>query len=412
MSVASTTRKQNFTTDGATSTFSFTFPCLVNNPADIKCAVKTGSTTYNLTYITDYTVTPDSDGVGGYVFLVSAAAVSKGTMTVYRDTTNLQSSDYEDFNQFPANTLERDLDTRTMVAQEMNETIQRSLLLPITSTVTGLALPEPEADKGLYWNAGATALENRTAASMGTITLATEAIAAAGTNDTAYMSAAKTSYALAAGTLRGNMTTLSVATISTPGALVGALQATTATIGTVSVPAASVGNLNATTVTVGTLQVNTALAGAGLVVGYAYTYTGVRSAGTTVIPFDNSVPQNTEGDQYFSLSLTPKKSTNLVKIDVVMNVNHTNAGTICAAAVFQDAGADAIAVVWDYMDSAGGLRQLVLSHTLVIGTAGTTTFTVRAGGQGAGTFTMNGGSGTDYYSGTLRSGISLTEIGV
>ena len=80
---------------------------------------------------------------------------------VYRKTENTQLSDYEDFNRFPADTLERDLDRRAMVAIESEDDISRSVSLPIeTPSGVSAALPTPSAGKAIRWNDDGTGLEN------------------------------------------------------------------------------------------------------------------------------------------------------------------------------------------------------------------------------------------------------------
>lgn len=153
MSVSSVLRKQQFVLDGIEDDYTFTFRALTSAPEDIKCSVLTAGTITVLTYTTQYSVSVNSDGVGGTVTLVSASTIGLGTLTVYRETTNLQSSDYDDYNQFPANTLENDLDIRTMVDQEQSETFERSLTLSIESLYSGIVLPDPEAGKILAWSA-------------------------------------------------------------------------------------------------------------------------------------------------------------------------------------------------------------------------------------------------------------------
>lgn len=162
MSVSSTARKAQFTSDQTTSSLAFTFRALTSAPTDIKVALLTGTTERILTYTTHYTVTISSNGVGGTVHLVDPTALSTGTLTVYRVTTNKQESDYDDYNQFPANTLETDLDRRTMVDQEQDDDLGRTIKLPVSSTLTGLELPLPSAGKALKWNAAETAMVNTT----------------------------------------------------------------------------------------------------------------------------------------------------------------------------------------------------------------------------------------------------------
>ena len=160
MSVASTTRKQQFTLDQVTTEFDFTFRAIDAAPTDIKCRVYNGGTTGTLTYTTDYTADVEEDGIGGTVTLADAGAVSLGTLTVYRVTTNTQSSDYEDYNQFPADTLEGDLDRRTLLSQETAEDVVRSLKLDVTQDMTSIDATIPVPAKGdiFGWDTAGTSL--------------------------------------------------------------------------------------------------------------------------------------------------------------------------------------------------------------------------------------------------------------
>lgn len=163
MSVSTTARKQQFVLDGVEDTFTFTFRALTSAPEDIKCKVTASGVETDLTYTTDFTVAINADGVGGTVTLVDPAGVGSGTLTVYRETTNTQESDYDDYNQFPADTLENDLDKRTMVAQESAEALARTAKLPISVTGADPELPVPSANKLIGWNSDGDGLENKTA---------------------------------------------------------------------------------------------------------------------------------------------------------------------------------------------------------------------------------------------------------
>lgn len=169
MSVSSTDRKQDFTLDQVEDEFDFTFKAL--DETDIKCSVTTNGTTYSLTYTTDYTVSLEADSDGGIVTLVDPAVVSKGTLTVYRETTVKQESDYDDYNQFSADTLENDLDRGILIDQEHAEDLDRAITFDITSTLSGITLPEPEASTVIGWDSTATELQNYALASAGVITL-------------------------------------------------------------------------------------------------------------------------------------------------------------------------------------------------------------------------------------------------
>jgi len=197
VTVSTSLRKQSFTLDGVTDEFTFTFRARTQAPTDIKCISTTGGTDTILVYTTNYTVAVNANGVGGVVTLVDAAATGSGTLTVYRETTNTQGSDYDDYNQFPADTLEDDLDIRTLVAQEQGETQDRTVTIAISSSSSVSAnLPAPSADQVLGWDSTGTALENKTIVDATTLTAATEAEAKAGVENTHYMTALRTNQAI------------------------------------------------------------------------------------------------------------------------------------------------------------------------------------------------------------------------
>lgn len=178
MTVESSIRKTTFA--GGTSILTFSFKALVGHESDIKVKktlISTGAET-DLVYATGYTVALAADGVGGVV-TVSPTFSTLYTLTVYRETTNKQESDYDDYNQFPADTLETDLDRRTLVAQEKAEENDRTLKMPITYSPTIGTLPIPVANKILGWNAGATAIENKIALDEDDVAAAAASAAAA-----------------------------------------------------------------------------------------------------------------------------------------------------------------------------------------------------------------------------------------
>lgn len=264
MTVSTTARRQQFPTDGATADFTFTFRALTTALSDIKCILTftsgTTSTDVNLTYTTDFTVAVDSSGVGGTVTLVSPATISVGTLTVYRETTLTQLSDYDDFNQFPADTLETDLDKRTMTDQELREDVDRALALAISysGTVTTL-LPTPVADNIIGWDATGSFLENKVYVSTD---YATVAQALTGTSDDTVMSPSVTSVLfrdINSTTITG--ASLSATTFISPAITATTLSAVTLTASTLNVATATIGTLSGVTMSASTLNITTITAG-------------------------------------------------------------------------------------------------------------------------------------------------------
>lgn len=156
MTVETTTRKENFA--GGQSALSYTFRARPSAPSDIKVDITAGGTSSTLTYTSHYTVTVASDGIGGTVH-VSPSYSTAYTYTVYRETTNTQASDYDDYNQFPADTLEASLDQVTLINQEQAEEIARSVKLPVSTTLSNITI-SPSAGAAIGWDSAGTGITN------------------------------------------------------------------------------------------------------------------------------------------------------------------------------------------------------------------------------------------------------------
>lgn len=175
---------------------------------------------------------------------------------------------------------------------------------------------------------------------------------------------------------------------------------------TTKVPAALLGADVPTTASV--VAANVKLTGD--VVQVVNSQTGAVATGTTVLPYDDTIPQNTEGDQYMSLAITPTSATNKLRIDVTAVVSHSITNQFLAAALFQDSTANALACCPMFQPNAAGPVTIKFSHYMTAGTTSATTFKVRCGGQSAGTTTFNGASGSRIYGGVLASSITITEV--
>lgn len=135
------------------------------------------------------------------------------------------------------------------------------------------------------------------------------------------------------------------------------------------------------------------------------------ATGTTVIPLDDTIPQNTEGDQYMTQAITPKSATNKLYIQATAFVSSSIATSLIGA-LFQDSTANALAGDVAYQSQATGVVKLMINHTMTSGTASATTFKVRCGAQSAGTTTFNGGSGGRFLGGITLSNMTITEFNV
>ena len=150
----------------------------------------------------------------------------------------------------------------------------------------------------------------------------------------------------------------------------------------------------------------------GVEVQHKVSFTGALATGSTVLPFDDTVPQNTEGDQYMTLAITPTSALNRLLIEIVGHFGQT-ANIGLGLALFQDSVVNAIASSGSPAMSGIVANQNVqarLYWEMNAGVVTSTTFKVRCGPQAAGTTSFNGANAVRVYGGNLVSMFKITEI--
>ena len=135
---------------------------------------------------------------------------------------------------------------------------------------------------------------------------------------------------------------------------------------------------------------------------------GSLATGTTLIPFDDTIPQNTEGNEYMTLAITPKNASSTLEIDVLWN-GGSSVANYMAVCLFQDSTANALAVSWNTTFQANAPTSISIKYLMTAGTTSATTFKVRAGGITAGTTSFNGIVGARYFGGVMASRITIKE---
>ena len=427
MTVETTERKTAQSMTASIVNYTFVFRALASAPGDIKCIRTNDSTNVDedMTRVTEipvassasdvlsFLVSVNTDGVGGTITV--AWPSTNSTITIYRETTDTQGSDYEDYNQFPAETVETDLDKRTMRSQEQQEDLARSLKVAITAS-TGSTLPTGEANTYLGWDATGTILENKTIATGGTILVkAGLSDAVAKTSDTLYMTPYGTGHAMKTIGTINITTTATIADLNLTGGIATALTVTTVNLSSGTIAGAVTGVTQSaddnSTALATTAYADAAVStGSGIILQMVNTMSTLVNSGTTVMVKDDSVPTNTEGDEYMTLAITPTITTSTLKIDVVCNVGNS-ATNYMIVALYQDSTAAALAAVGNWNGNNGNSDPIVFTHYMPAGgLPTTTTFKVRAGLAASGTTTFNGGRGAQWFGGTFASSITITEI--
>jgi Major tropism determinant N-terminal domain len=137
--------------------------------------------------------------------------------------------------------------------------------------------------------------------------------------------------------------------------------------------------------------------------------TGAVATGTTIIPYDDTIPQNTEGDQYLSQAITPQAAANVLSVRALASVSHSATGHITGT-LFRDSTANAIAANTVGNRTVGDQWEISLRARVLAVATTSTTFKVRAGGNNAGTATLNGEAGARELGGVANSYIEVEEI--
>ena len=153
--------------------------------------------------------------------------------------------------------------------------------------------------------------------------------------------------------------------------------------------------------------------GGGKVLKMVYVFTGAYATGSTTIPFDDTIPQITEGNEVMTLSITPTSATSklLVNVDVSGASNVQGNWT---AALFRDSTANALAAAQTKQSDVNPdhLDHIHLTWVADADSTSATTFKVRCGQTSAGDWYFNGQNASRWFGGVSNSGITITEIEV
>lgn len=148
----------------------------------------------------------------------------------------------------------------------------------------------------------------------------------------------------------------------------------------------------------------------GSVIQVVRTDSSAFATSAVVIPNDDTIPTSTEGAALAALNttITPKSATNILLVDVVLNVN-VNAVATVIAALFKDSETAARGASLVGLSSSYG-GTILIRYQMVAGSTAATTFSVRYGPNTAATVTVNGVSAARTMGGTFISSLTVTEI--
>jgi hypothetical protein len=178
MTIAETTSqtRNNYTGNGSTTVFPFTFIVLeesnqaLNRDYTIEVTLSENNVDTIQQEGVDYTVQLGENGLGTVTF--TTAPTTTQTITFLSSIPRTQSTDYINIgtDKFPANSHEGTVDKLTLISREQDEAINRAILLPESSNLTGVNIPVSvaNADKAIVVNSTGDNLDAKNLADIGT----------------------------------------------------------------------------------------------------------------------------------------------------------------------------------------------------------------------------------------------------
>lgn len=153
------------------------------------------------------------------------------------------------------------------------------------------------------------------------------------------------------------------------------------------------------------------VAGSGRLVQFVSDTDSNLASGTGTIPADNSIPQNTEGDQYMSIDVTPEYASSELLIEFSgVFASSINGGQVVNA-LFKNSDVSALAATAVTCDNNAAPYTFALRHVEPSSNTMLRTYKIRAGGHVSSTTTFNGtNSSTGLYGGVCASVLTVKEI--
>ena len=236
-----------------------------------------------------------------------------------------------------------------------------------------------------------------------------------------------------AGTFAGSLVNVTTGTIGTLNSTTGTITNLSTTLAGDFTISQGTGTLGTTGVTAGTYGTSTAipvisvdakgrvktlstaaLGSTGKVLQVVKSTTASVITCGTNIPFDDTIPQNTEGNEVLTATITPSSATSNLYIKFFCSGNQSGSGgNGVMAALFVDSTANAFSVFG--VPNQGANWQTTISLAASVASSSTTarTYKVRVGSSGGITFYVNGNNvGTRVFGGASVAMLEIWEVEV
>lgn len=127
--------------------------------------------------------------------------------------------------------------------------------------------------------------------------------------------------------------------------------------------------------------------------------TSTTALGTTVIPFDGTTPQNTEGTELLTVTIVPTNASSMIELEFrAWGTANANMGIVLS--IFKDSNANALDSSIVNTNATDHMTPFILSTSVTAGSTSAQTYKIRIGNE-------TGAFGTTWY--FLRRAASSTN---
>jgi hypothetical protein len=451
MAVQSDTSSISYTGNNSTvTTYAVPFVFLENSHLAATAKV-TATGAESAVTLTNHTGAGDANG-GTARTAVAVPATS--TLTIYRTVPATQTTTYQEGGDFPAESHERALDKLTFLSQQNERAVERSFrvtegsgtkneVVAVPNTLLGLdASNQPKAltvdqvksllaitgvtldvDAGMktFADAGERALNVPDfAGQLGTQRDTADIYISTGTaagnwslvDENMSLADFASGFFTADGTGRGKfgsgfVDAALLASSAVETAKINDAAVTTAKINDAAVTTAKINDAAVTTAKINDAAVTALKVASGMVVQVVSAEYATYASVTGASPPDDTIPQNTEGTQLVTLSITPSSSASKIVLYGQVYGSTDGNNQAISVAIFRDAQADAIFTANDGI-AATTFETLPFVYVDSPSTASAITYALRFGTPN--TFYINGSSTTRRFGGTAKTVLVAMEI--
>lgn len=439
MTVSSETRRADYLGDGATTDFATGFRFLQDQDLKVIVTVTATGVESEKVLNTDYTVTGSGLDAGGTVTM-NTAPISGEKLTILRNLAITQETDYVENDPFPAESHERALDKLTMIVQQQQDDIDRSLKLQESETSTGLTVPPPSVGLFLQWDSSGN-LQNTDIANQGNIAITNygrtlvaspDAAAARGVLETPSVTDLNNSadpFAIDTGVVNA------IVVDYTPDLNVSIdgrqFRVRVVASNTVTNPSINIDGAGPLTITknggqplsVGDIPTEAIFRRDSTnarieLINPAKTPVQLASASSSALvttssamPNDNTIPQSSEGVEFLTVAITPRYANSKLLI-LVNSFGDTSLSRPFSGALFLDNNSDAFYAqpVTPDPNNAGTTTPFNLMTVIDAVDTSPRTYRLRMGPNAGSTLTINGINGSEVFGSISTSTMSVMEI--